>query len=90
MANKPILCAQCKVPAEGPPEPQASDMISCPNCGREETFEDFQRSLQQQGEEYAARVMNKTLSGIAARSSGIKYTPGVVPKRTHNFIVKFE
>jgi len=65
-------------------------MIACPKCGREETFENFQRSLKQQSEEYAARVMNKTLSGIAARTRSMKYTPGIIPKRTHNFIVEFK
>jgi len=90
MTSRPILCAQCKIPAESPPEPKANDVITCPKCGRQETFENFQRSLAQQGEEYAARAMNKTLSSIAGRTRGMKYTPGIVPKRTHNFIVDFK
>lgn len=90
MATKPLMCAKCEVAAEAPPKPQTNDMVVCPKCGFAETFENVQRSIAQQGEEYAARVMDKTLRGVASRTKGVTYTPGVIPKRNHDFIVQFE
>jgi hypothetical protein len=88
--TRPVLCAHCKVQVKLPPDPKPEDKVSCPECGQSDTFENVKRSLGEQAQEYAAKMIQKSMGDAFLGSKNIKYTPGVIPHRTHRFVVKLD
>jgi hypothetical protein len=71
-----------------PPDPKPEGKVPCSQCGDSDTFEHVKRSLGEQAQEFAARQIQKTLGDAFRGNKPVKYTPGIVPKRSHRFIVK--
>jgi hypothetical protein len=90
MSNTPVLCGKCNVQVNIVPNPEPQDKVTCPQCGDSDTFENVKRSLGEQAQEFAARKIQETMRNVTRGSTAIKYTPGVIPQRTHRFVIQFE
>jgi uncharacterized protein (DUF2225 family) len=66
------------------PGPESHDIVVCPTCGVSDTFENVKRSLGEQDAEQIFKTMCDTLKGVKA----IEYTPRIVEKKFHRFVVK--
>jgi anaerobic ribonucleoside-triphosphate reductase len=84
--NRPLLCAKCGVNVQVVPDPKPEDMVTCPQCGESDTFENVKRSLGQQAAEWAQRKLAESFKG----KSGFTYTEGPREKREHRFILQFD
>lgn len=84
--NQPMLCAKCRVPVQVVPDPKPEDMVTCPQCGESDTFENVKRSLGQQAAEWAQRKLADSFKGL----KGFTYTEGHREKRHHRFIVELD
>ena len=88
MPNAPLVCARCKVAVTVSAEAKPKDVVSCPQCGESDTLENVKRSLAEQAQEYAARMMQKSLRDASRGSKFFKYSPGVIPQRNHRFVIQ--
>ena len=81
-----ILCGACRVPLEGPAEPQPQDMFSCPACGRSDTLENIFSEVKTFVTEMAKRRLQESLRKVARGSKVLKFEGKPIPKRTYRFI----
>jgi hypothetical protein len=81
-----ILCGSCKVPVEGPADPNPQDTITCPRCGRHDSFQNVMASVTQ----HATDLMGNNLHDSFARSMRgnkfVKVTSKRIPQRSYPFI----
>ena len=82
-----ILCGACRIPVEGPANPKAQDMISCPTCGRSDNFENVMRSVEACITELTSHHLQKTIRETVGRHKFIKITTKPVPHGNHPFVV---
>lgn len=85
--TKTILCGQCRVAVEGPTNPQPHDRISCPSCGREDSFKNVMSSIEAYIAEAGSRQLQETMRKAARGSKMLKFTSKPTPKRSYRFIV---
>ena len=85
-----ILCGSCRIPVEGPADPQDQDVISCPSCGHHDTFENVMVSLKAFSEEFAANFLQESIRKATRKSKFIKATLHPIKKGNHPFVVDFK
>ena len=76
MADKDVKCSDCDVPAQVILEEGQPQNVVCPQCGVEESYEDFQQSALDQASVYARNVVGKSLKGMARKNKEFRYEPG--------------
>jgi hypothetical protein len=85
-----ILCGKCRVPVEGPAEPQDHDMITCPACGRSSNFKNVMKSVSAFVQEAAGRSLQESMRKAARGSKVMKFTGQPIPKGSHPFVVNLK
>lgn len=88
--TKTILCGACRIPVEGPADPQDQDMITCPSCGRSDNFKNVVASVEAFLAEAAGNHLQEAIRQAARRSKFIKATLHPIQKGDHPFIIDFE
>ena len=63
MADNPVKCSGCDVPAQVILEEDTPQKVVCPRCGASESYVDFQRSVGNQASAYASEAIGKSLKG---------------------------
>ena len=81
-----ILCGKCRIGVEGPAEPDAHDVITCPSCGNHDNFENVLASVTAFSEELMAEYFDKKMVDTFRSSKIIKVKGHPEPKRFHPFI----
>ncbi|MBE0453640.1 MAG: hypothetical protein IBX58_08170 [Roseovarius sp.] len=81
-----ILCGTCRIPVEGPADPDSQDVFSCPRCGNSDTLENVMASAKSFVEELAARSLQESAREAARGSKFIKFEGKSIPHRTYRFI----
>jgi hypothetical protein len=76
-------CAKCKIPLQGPSDPQPQDRFSCPECGVGDSFENVMREVGDQVEERLA----SSLHAATRSNKHVKFTEKPSAKRAYRFIV---
>ena len=82
-----ILCGKCKVPVKGPSQPNASDILSCPECELSDTFEVAMKDATAFAEDHVAGQVRATLKRATAGRKNVKFKPGNRPTRSYRFIL---
>ncbi len=82
-----ILCGSCRVAVEGPADPNAQDVFSCPDCGQSDTYKNVMASVKAFATELAARSLQESLRKSFRGSKSIQLTTKPIPKTTHRFVV---
>ena len=76
MADRPVKCSSCDVPAQVILEENTPQKVVCPHCGMSESYEDFQRSAGHQASAYASKELGKAFKDMARKNKNIGYKPG--------------
>lgn len=84
--SQKILCGSCRIPVEGPANPDTQDVFSCPKCGRSDTFKNVMASAKAFVTELAARSLQETMRKGLGGSKFIKIESKPIPKKSHRFI----
>lgn len=69
-------------------EPKADDIVVCPKCGLEVTYETFQREIREYLLEQTQERLSKPFKDAARNSKHMKFTEGHRPKKAHRFVVE--
>ena len=88
MANTPVKCSSCNVPAQVTLEENIPQKVICPRCGMSESYEDFQRSVGHQASAYASKEFGKAFRDLARGNKDIRYKPGNIRSHRPNFRVE--
>lgn len=81
-----ILCGSCKVPVEGPADPQPQDTITCPRCGRHDSFKNVMASVERHATDLIGNNFHDRLSSSMRGNKFVKVKSKRIPKRSHPFI----
>ena len=76
MADRPVKCSSCDVPAQVILEENIPQRVLCPRCGMSERYEEFQRSVGHQASAYASKELGKAFRDMARGNKNIRYKPG--------------
>ena len=76
MADRPVKCSSCDVPAQVILEENIPQKVVCPRCGMSESYEEFQRSVGHQASAYASKELGKAFRDMARGNKNIRYKPG--------------
>ncbi len=85
--TKTILCGTCKVAVKGPANPEPKDVITCPSCGKSDSFENVMASVQAFVHEASSRYLNEALRETARGSKMLEFSGKPIPKGNHPFFV---
>jgi len=69
-----ILCAYCRIPLEGPAEPQPDDRVACPSCGNGDRFEAVFNEVGEHIREMAAQKIADMLANFGKQSKHLRVT----------------
>lgn len=89
MADRPVKCNSCDVPAQVILEENTPQKVVCSQCGASETYVDFQQSVGHQASAYASGEIGKSLRDMARRNKNVRYRPGTSRHHTPKFRVDF-
>lgn len=89
MADSPVKCSGCDVPAQVILEENTPQKVVCPRCGASESYVDFQRSVGNQASVYASEAIGKSLRDMARRNKSVGYKPGNIRPHSPKFRVDF-
>ena len=64
MADRPVKCSSCDVPAQVILEENIPQKGVCPRCGMSESYEEFQRSVGHQASAYASKELGKAVESL--------------------------
>lgn len=65
-SEQTILCGDCKCPVESVAEPQTDDQVTCPQCGRADSFDQVMSTVK----EYIGYLASKHIAKSLADSFG--------------------
>ena len=81
-----ILCGRCKVVVKGPAEPGPNDMVTCPRCGRSDTFKSALKSAGEFLEDSVGEALFKDIKSSFRGVSGVQVSQCPRPHRSYRFI----
>lgn len=81
-----ILCGFCRIPLEGPANPEPQDVFACPKCGNSDTVENVMSAAKAFVTEAAQHALNESLRKAARGSKFMKFEGKRVQKKAHRFI----
>lgn len=92
MANETVtvLCGRCKVGVDGPPNPKPQDTITCPKCGRSDSFKNVMASVEKFSTDLLQKKMSEGFKRAFSGSKGVKFTAKPVPSRSYPFITNMK
>lgn len=67
--SEAIMCADCQVPVQSVADPSPSDLVTCPQCGKEALYEHVMQDVWQSIAERFDGAMGK----VAASSKGLSW-----------------
>lgn len=85
-----IKCGSCKVPVEGPANPQDNDRFACPRCGRNDTLENIMSEAQESAMDQVESHIDSMLTGMARSSKMMSYKSGARHQKQRRFIVEMK
>lgn len=81
-----ILCGSCKVPVEGPADPKPQDTITCPRCGRHDSFKNVMASINRHATDLLGNQLQEGIARAARGNKFMKFESKSIPKRSYPFI----
>lgn len=86
MTTHTILCGSCKSPAKAVANSEPDDKVTCPDCGREDRFEDVMGSVRDYIGHSAAKAISSRLRQTVGNSKFIKVTSKPVGERSFRWV----
>lgn len=81
-----ILCGTCRVPLEGPANPEPQDRYTCPRCGNGDTVENVLAEVNAFVQEAAQGALDKSLRDALRGNDFIKVTGKPIQRRQYRFV----
>jgi hypothetical protein len=86
MSEHTILCGSCQSPAKTVANPEPYDKVICPDCGREDRFDDVMGSVQKYVTDAVAKSLNDTLAKAVRSSKFLKVEKKYRPQSSYRWI----
>ena len=83
-----ILCAKCKVPLEGPTDPEPQSSFTCPICRESDTLENIREEAEAYFQEEMAKQFQQSISSGVRGQKWLKFEPKRIKQRVYRFIVQ--
>ncbi|MBL4692637.1 MAG: hypothetical protein JKY92_04840 [Magnetovibrio sp.] len=86
-----IKCATCNI-ALAPPsnDPQPHEIVSCPECGVSDTYENIIQEVKEYATEQAGDKLSSMLESTAKKSKIMSFKKERRPKKNYRFIVDLD
>jgi len=85
-----LQCAACKIPLEGPDDPEPEDVLRCPRCGVEDRTDNVVAEVREYAKDRMAERVNTMLRDATRGKKFLDVVENPRPQRVYRFMIDLD